>query len=131
MPWSDEWPSHSRSGTGVLAARRGESLAVAADLATAGTLYGGYQTEKPSAGSDPARFASTDNPRVNEAQNEPEGEGGTDMVKVSAEVELENGYYGDTYLTGQGDAVVDITCSTCKRLVYRKEIRCSDVGRRY
>lgn len=50
-----------------------------------------------------------------------------DMIKVSAEVELENGYYGDSYLTGHGDAVVDITCSTCKRLVYRKEIRCTNV----
>jgi hypothetical protein len=33
-----------------------------------------------------------------------------DMVRVSAEVELENGYYGETYLSGQGFAVVDITC---------------------
>jgi hypothetical protein len=54
-----------------------------------------------------------------------------DMVKVSAEVELEDGYYGDTYLSGEGIANVDITCSTCKRLVYRKEIRCSEVGRKW
>lgn len=54
-----------------------------------------------------------------------------DMVKVSAEVGLEDGYYGETYLSGQGDAVVDITCSTCNRLVYRKEIQCSDVRRRW
>lgn len=52
-----------------------------------------------------------------------------EMVKVSAEVELENGYYGDTYLSGEGIAHVDITCSSCKRLVYRKEIRCSSVER--
>lgn len=54
-----------------------------------------------------------------------------DMIKVSAEVELENGYYGDTYLSGNGVVNVDITCSTCKRLVYRKEIRTADVGRLY
>lgn len=51
-----------------------------------------------------------------------------DMIKVEAEVGLETGYYGDTYLDGEGVAVVDITCSSCKRLVYRKEIVCSSVG---
>lgn len=54
-----------------------------------------------------------------------------EMVKVSAEVELEDGYYGDMSLSGDGVAVVDITCSTCKRLVYRKELRLSNVGRKY
>jgi hypothetical protein len=52
------------------------------------------------------------------------------MIEVSAEVELEDGYYGDTYLSGQGVAHVDITCSTCNRLVYRKEITCRSVERR-
>jgi hypothetical protein len=54
-----------------------------------------------------------------------------DMLKVSAEVELEDGYYGDTYLTGAGIVSVDINCSTCKRLVYRKEIRCTNVERQW
>ena len=47
-----------------------------------------------------------------------------DMITVFARVEMEEGYYGETYLTGKADAVMDIKCSTCKRLVYRKEIRC-------
>lgn len=54
-----------------------------------------------------------------------------DMINVSVDAELEDGYYGDTYLSGQGDATIDITCSTCKRLVYRKELRCSEVRRKY
>lgn len=53
-----------------------------------------------------------------------------DMVQVSAEVELEHGYYGSVSL-GEADAVVDITCSTCKRLVYRKEIRRIGLSERY
>lgn len=47
-----------------------------------------------------------------------------DMIKVSAEAEMENGYYGDSWVD-HIDTVVDITCSSCKRLVYRKEIRAS------
>ena len=45
-----------------------------------------------------------------------------DMVTVMAEAEMENGYYGDSWVD-HIDATVDITCSSCKRLVYRKEIR--------
>jgi hypothetical protein len=48
-----------------------------------------------------------------------------DMLKVMAEAELENDYYGDTYLSGQGVAHIEITCSSCKRLIYRKEILCN------
>lgn len=45
-----------------------------------------------------------------------------DMIKVSAEAELEYGYYGDAWVE-KIDAVIDITCSSCQRLVYRKEVR--------
>lgn len=45
-----------------------------------------------------------------------------DMVKVLAEAEMEFGYYGDSYVD-YIDVVVDVTCSTCRRLVYRKEVR--------
>lgn len=45
-----------------------------------------------------------------------------DMVKVLAEAEMEHGYYGDSYVD-YIDVVVDVTCSTCRRLVYRKEVR--------
>lgn len=50
-----------------------------------------------------------------------------DMLQVSAEIGLEDGYYGETYLSGDGVALVDITCGSCKRLVYRKEIKCRNV----
>lgn len=53
-----------------------------------------------------------------------------DMMKISAEVETENGYYGDVSMVA-AFACVDITCSTCKRLVYRKEIRCTDVSEKW
>lgn len=45
-----------------------------------------------------------------------------DMINVSAKAEMESGYYGDTWVD-HIDGVIDITCSTCKRLVYRKEVR--------
>jgi hypothetical protein len=48
-----------------------------------------------------------------------------DMVKVLAATEVERGYY-----EGEIDGVetvinIDVTCSSCKRLVYRKECRAS------
>jgi hypothetical protein len=46
-----------------------------------------------------------------------------DMLKVSAEAELEGGYYPGDAVVDNIDAIIDITCSTCKRLVYRKEVR--------
>jgi hypothetical protein len=49
----------------------------------------------------------------------------SDMLKVMAEAELEDGYYGDTYLSGQGVAHVEIICGSCKRLIYRKDILCN------
>ncbi len=51
-----------------------------------------------------------------------------DMMDISAHVETENGYYGETYIEGAW-VDVDITCSTCQRLVYRKQIRCSSAQR--
>lgn len=53
-----------------------------------------------------------------------------DMIKVEAQAEIEYGYYGSTSLCDEGLAIVDISCSTCKRLVYRKEIDCR-IGRKY
>lgn len=53
-----------------------------------------------------------------------------DMINVSTEAEMETGYYGDSYVSSI-DAVIDIKCSSCQRLVYRKEIRTYDLwGRR-
>jgi hypothetical protein len=45
-----------------------------------------------------------------------------DMISVLAKTELERGYY-----EGEIDAVevwvnMDITCSSCERLIYRKEV---------
>jgi len=45
-----------------------------------------------------------------------------EMLKVLAETETEPGYYGETYVVGT-DITIDVTCSSCKRLVYRKECR--------
>ena len=54
-----------------------------------------------------------------------------EMLKVLAEAEMETGYYGDSYLTGKGVVAINVTCSSCKRLVYQKEVRLSDVGEMY
>lgn len=51
-----------------------------------------------------------------------------DMMKVFTNAEMETGYYGDRYLDTL-ETVVDVTCSSCKRLVYRKEIRETDMFR--
>lgn len=45
-----------------------------------------------------------------------------DMLKVSADAEMETGYYGRNYVETI-DIVIDVTCSSCKRVVYRKECR--------
>lgn len=50
-----------------------------------------------------------------------------DMLKVSAEAALEYGYYGDASVE-HIDTTIDIVCSSCKRLVYRKEIRIPNRG---
>lgn len=43
-----------------------------------------------------------------------------DMMSVYADADIEHGYYDDMYIE-HIDMVVDVTCSSCKRLVYRKE----------
>jgi formate-dependent nitrite reductase cytochrome c552 subunit len=54
-----------------------------------------------------------------------------EMVKAQADVEVEDGYYQGEYYVRSADIVLDITCSTCKRLVYRKEIRAVPADRKY
>jgi formate-dependent nitrite reductase cytochrome c552 subunit len=46
-----------------------------------------------------------------------------DMLKVYAKADIENGYYEGEYTVIGYDTVVDVTCSSCHKLVYRKEIR--------
>lgn len=44
-----------------------------------------------------------------------------DMIKVMHETQVEIGYYGD--VEGVNLATkIDISCHSCKRLIYRKEI---------
>lgn len=46
-----------------------------------------------------------------------------DMLNVSAEADMDWGYYPGEASVDSVDVNIDVTCSTCKRLVYRKEIR--------
>lgn len=48
-----------------------------------------------------------------------------DMIKVLARAEIEYGYYGSSSLGDEGTAKIDISCSSCKRLIYRKEVTCA------
>lgn len=44
-----------------------------------------------------------------------------DMLRVMAQTEIETGYYGD--VEGAPTWVdIDITCSSCDRLIYRKQV---------
>lgn len=45
-----------------------------------------------------------------------------DMIKGYSDATEETGYYGESYIISI-DTTIDITCSSCNRLVYRKEIR--------
>lgn len=46
-----------------------------------------------------------------------------DMMTLFAKADEEMGYYpGEHEIVGI-DATVDITCASCKRLIYRKELR--------
>lgn len=46
-----------------------------------------------------------------------------EMLKVFAEADIEHGYYEGDYSVVGYDVSIDVTCSSCKRLVYRKELR--------
>lgn len=46
-----------------------------------------------------------------------------DMVKVYAKAELEYGYYPGDVTLDHVDTTVDVTCTSCQRLIYRKECR--------
>jgi hypothetical protein len=39
------------------------------------------------------------------------------------EASIDNGYYPDDYSVEHIDVVIDVNCSSCQRLVYRKELR--------
>ncbi len=45
-----------------------------------------------------------------------------DMLAIYAEADEEGDYYGGSYVVGI-DCAIDITCSSCERLIYRKEYR--------
>ena len=46
-----------------------------------------------------------------------------DMLKVWAKADIEHGFYpGEDDIVGY-DITIDVTCSSCNRLVYRKEVR--------
>jgi hypothetical protein len=44
-----------------------------------------------------------------------------DMLKIFAEAEIEDGYYGEYYLR-HVDVSISVKCSSCGRLVYQKHI---------
>lgn len=45
-----------------------------------------------------------------------------DMLTVFASTEIEDGYYEGEYYLRETDISIDVTCSSCKRVVYKKEI---------
>jgi len=47
-----------------------------------------------------------------------------DMLEVFAKTELDHGFYPDDHArVVDADVSIKVTCSTCKRVVYVKEIR--------
>ncbi len=46
-----------------------------------------------------------------------------EMLQVSATADMYHGYYEGDISVESIDATVDVVCSTCNRLVYRKELR--------
>lgn len=46
-----------------------------------------------------------------------------DMLKVYAEGDYDFGYYPGDFDVDGYDVTIDVTCSSCNRLVYRKEVR--------
>jgi hypothetical protein len=48
-----------------------------------------------------------------------------DMLKIFGKTEIEDGYYEGDYYLRDTDISIDVVCSTCKRLVYKKHITVS------
>lgn len=46
-----------------------------------------------------------------------------EMLFVQANADINHGYYPGEWEVSGHDVKIDVTCSTCNRLVYRKEIR--------
>jgi hypothetical protein len=46
-----------------------------------------------------------------------------EMLKVYAKGDYDFGYYPGEFSVDGYDVTIDVTCSTCGRLVYRKEVR--------
>ena len=46
-----------------------------------------------------------------------------DMLKVYVTADLDFGYYPGEFSMDGADAQIDVTCSSCGRVVYRKEVR--------
>lgn len=49
-----------------------------------------------------------------------------DMLALMAQTEHEMGYYGDSVQNIEVWVDIDITCSSCGRLIYRKQVYASD-----
>lgn len=49
-----------------------------------------------------------------------------DMMKVYVKGDFDFGYYPGDFSVDGYDTTIDVTCESCKRLVYRKEIRVKD-----
>ncbi len=45
-----------------------------------------------------------------------------DMLKVFASAEIEDGYYEGDYSLENAYISIDVKCSSCQRLVYKKEV---------
>lgn len=46
-----------------------------------------------------------------------------EMMKIQVDADFRDGYYAGDNAKTTFDATVDVVCSTCGRLVYRKEVR--------
>ena len=46
-----------------------------------------------------------------------------DMVKVYTKGDFDFGFYPGEFSVNGYDTTIDVTCSSCKRLVYQKEVR--------
>lgn len=49
----------------------------------------------------------------------------SDMMHVYSEADEEFGYYPGEHCINGIDSTIEVTCSTCGRLVYKKEVRIS------